>query len=137
MTHFPRSSPTPTTDQLTRTPIQHPPLFERLGKRHRSPDSEPAPISKMRRLSLYNRSLGGSSRALIRDTSNEPKTIQLRPLKFRPRGMLLNAILSNGEGTLVLLITLKTGPRVLKLVSCSLSGKVCYITFALVPTTYR
>ena len=52
----------------------------------------------------------------------QAETSQLRPLQFRPRSVSLNAILSDSEGTLVLLITLKEVHYVLKLASSSLWG---------------
>lgn len=103
------------------TPYHDLPIIVPLGKRKRSssPGHDPTRISKKRKLSLHDPSLRGSSRALRRAHIELP-TEQVPTIKFRPQSLFFNAILSDGKGILVLLITLKAGLRILKLVSSHL-----------------
>lgn len=90
-----------------------------LRKRARSPSDDPARFLKRRKLSRHDPGLAMSSVARIRPDPTFPKD-RLQSLKLKPRSLIFNAILSDAKGSLVIRITTKGGPRILKLVRSAL-----------------
>lgn len=85
------------------------------SKRQRSPSDDSTQHLKKCKASRSSPKLELSCGVRFKPDQKLPDN-HLQNLRFRPRCLLLNAILSDNEGALVLLITMKAGPHILKLV---------------------